>query len=237
MPPSRSEIGNRLRRPTNDPSALVITPLLWPADSIDEDSVDLRLGGDFLIARSDRLAAHVPGYAGSEYQRPVHVPLGRYLVLPGHQTVLASTLEFLRLPPNLSAMVLTKSSWARTFISVESAPWVHPLFRGCLTLEIANASETPIVLHPGLAIAQLTFFAVKTTQVKDRLSGSYVGPIKPEPAQMKPPESTLASELGIRPGHVRRPWDEFYADETRALVTENTRLKTELEKLRQNHQQ
>ncbi len=35
------------------------------------------------------------------------------------------------------------------------------LFKGCLTLELANLSDSPIALYPGLLIGQLVFFEVK----------------------------------------------------------------------------
>ncbi len=174
---SKAELICRLTKAADVPESLVITPLTCPEESLSSDSVDLRLGTNFILSRSDRLAANVPGYAERyEFQRPVHVPLGRYLVLPGHQTVLASTLEFIKLPYDLAAMVLTKSSWARTFISVENAPWVHPCYRGCLTLEVANMSETALTLYPGLRVAQLVFMKVSDAVAPTKeLSGKYVG--------------------------------------------------------------
>jgi deoxycytidine triphosphate deaminase len=38
---------------------------------------------------------------------------------------------------------------------VETAPWIHPEYRGCLTLEIANVSNTAVLLYPGRPIGQL----------------------------------------------------------------------------------
>src|SRR4051812_19143639 len=126
----RNELLRRMSLPLDAEQALVVTPFVAPNKQLDEDALDLRLGSDFLITRSDRLAANVPGYAqSSEFQRGVHVPLGRYIVLPGHHTVLAVTLEFIKLPFDLSGMVLTKSSWARTFVTIETAPWIHPNYR------------------------------------------------------------------------------------------------------------
>jgi deoxycytidine triphosphate deaminase len=39
---------------------------------------------------------------------------------------------------------------------VATAVFVHPGFRGCLTLELVNEGEAPICLSPGMRIAQLT---------------------------------------------------------------------------------
>ena len=203
----RDKLKERLCLPTDNVKALVITPLLDPDSAISEDSIDLRLGTDFSLTRSDRLAVNVPGHArGGQFQKPLHVPLGRYLVLPGHHTVLASTLEYIKLPPDLSAMVLTKSSWARTFITIETAPWVHPCYRGCLTLEIANVSETPITLYPGLHVAQLVVLEVTHRgRLRDQPSAPYLGTVRPEPPNFDPPKKILCEGLGIDERYFRLP--------------------------------
>lgn len=113
----------------------------------------------------------------------VHVPFGKYLVVPAHHTVLGATLEFIKLPADVSGQILTKSSIARTFVVIETAPWVHPSYRGCLTLEIANVSNTPLLLHPGVKIGQLVFQTVdwpKEYNFDQKLTGSYLGPVYPE---------------------------------------------------------
>src|SRR4051794_30886370 len=100
---ARSAIIERLNTPTSDDRALIVTPLISPETCLSEDSVDLRLGSHFVLTRSDRLPANVPGLVqGSSYQRAVHVPLGGSLILPGHHTVLAATLEYIKLPVDLS---------------------------------------------------------------------------------------------------------------------------------------
>ena len=207
----RIEIERRLALPIGDPRSLIITPLLPKDRPFEPDAVDMRLGSDFLVSRSDRLAVNVPGYAhGVEYQRAVHVPIGRYHILPGHQTVLAATMEFVKLPIDWSAMVLTKSSWARTFVTVETAPWVHPCYRGCLTLEIANVSETPLTLYPGQRIAQLVFFELrKPVETEDKATGSYIGAVRPEAPRFRGPKSVLHDELGINEDHVVLPWEKY----------------------------
>jgi dCTP deaminase len=207
---NKRQILERLLLPSNAEDSLVVTPLLGgPAGSeaVGDDAIDLRLGGDFLIARSDRLLANVPGLAhGSRFHAAVHVPMGEFLVLPGHHTVLASTLEYMKLPASLAAMVLTKSSWARNFLTIETAPWVHPEYRGCLTLEIANVTETPQVLYPGYHIAQLVLLHVTrdpresnvaTKAVTAPRPKSYYGPVKPEPPKLPSPTKYLSKELGL----------------------------------------
>src|SRR5882757_6250312 len=148
---SKVEIKKRMELPVENPRSLVITPLLDVDSAFSADSVDVRLGSHFLLPEVPPL----PFLAmDSESAKPahvrVHVPWGKYVVVPAHQTVLGATLEFIKIPVDFSAQILTKSSIARTFVVIETAPWVHPSYRGCLTLEIANVSNTPLLLHPGI---------------------------------------------------------------------------------------
>lgn len=148
---SRGQILDRLNRQISDDNrVLVVSPLLQAKRVLDEDSLDLRLGTHFLLPKVPPQPFFYPGTQPSEvgYQR-LHVPIGRYLVVPAHETVLGATLEFVKMPFDLSGQILTKSSVARTFVVIETAPWIHPGYRGCLTLEIANVSNTPLLLYPG----------------------------------------------------------------------------------------
>ena len=202
---SQSEIRRRLALPPPDPESLVITPILDRENALSEkDAVDLRLGCYFLLPRLSlsRNAHFCPDSTSPQslYMR-LHVPLGRYLVVPAHQTVLGATLEFIKLPYDVSGEILTKSSVARTFTLIETAPWVHPSYRGCLTLEIANVSNTPLLLYPGRAIGQLVLLNVepkpeKPKMGREQLSGKYLGPVYPEPPKFDNPEDDLR-KIGI----------------------------------------
>ena len=190
---ARDEILDRMALSVSDPKSLVITPLFDQDNAIDADSVDLRLGAYFLLPRALPEAYYSPDRStATSLHVKVHVPLGHYLVVPAHQTVLGSTLEFIKLPYDASGEILTKSSIARTFIVVETAPWIHPEYRGCLTLEIANVSNTPVLLYPGRPIGQLILLHVAREHDPDRKIGStYFGPIHPEAPPFRNPEDDL----------------------------------------------
>ncbi len=197
---SRKEIKRRLDLDVAEPEGLVITPLLNADDALgDEDTVDLRLGCHFLLPRTSQQPFFCPDETSpNTFQVREHVPLGDYLVIPAHQTVLGSTLEFIKLPYDVSGQILTKSSVARTFIVVETAPWIHPRYRGCLTLEIANVSNTPLLLYPGRPIAQLILMDVwPKPEEKHRIDGTYIGPIYPEAPRFKSPEEELKA-IGVK---------------------------------------
>ncbi len=190
---SRENILGRMKRVVSDRAGVVITPL--PSDEDwSGDAVNLRLGNHFLLPQTPPPPFIVLDNLTLSQTR-VHVPWGEYLVLPPHHTVLGSTLEFIKLPLDLSGQILTRSSIARTFIIIETAPWIHPGYRGCLTLEIANVSNTPVLLHPGIPIGQLLLLTVDLTDAEKRkpeiLRGSYIGPTFPEAPTFK----TLREQL------------------------------------------
>jgi dCTP deaminase len=202
---SKKAIVARLGLPVAEPKSLVITPLL-DDDCFDEDSVDLRLGMHFLLPQIppqpyfDQSGSR---FASQAYLH-LHAPLGDYFVLPAHQTVLGATLEFIKMPFDLSGEILTKSSVARSFMLIETAPWIHPFYRGCLTLEIANVSNASILLYPGMPIGQLILMKTAIRKPPDKLTGSYVGPVFPETPSPTPPREHLL-KIGIdyyrKPGH------------------------------------
>jgi dCTP deaminase len=205
---SKEQIFQRLNRKITEPSALVISPLLQAKKSFDSDSVDMRLGTHFLLPQVPPRPYFYPGSESSKlgYQR-VHIPLGNYLVVPAHETVLGVTLEFIKLPFDISGQILTKSSVARTFVVIETAPWIHPSYRGCLTLEIANVSNTPLLLYPGRLVAQLILFDVAEATPATKQSGTYLGPVYPEAPVFRDPERDLAV-IGVSKGEFRRPDEE-----------------------------
>ncbi len=211
---SRKEILRRMREyPVSNKNNLVITPLVYDAESdiFDADSVDLRLGCYFLLPKTlDQPFFSPDRSSATSLHVRVHVPLGQFLVVPAHQTILGATLEFIKLPFDVSGQVLTKSSVARTFIVVETAPWIHPQYRGCLTLEIANVSNTPVLLYPGRLICQLILMRIAPTQEsantetpKDnedgtgtKLDKNYFGPVYPEAPKFNNPENDLL-KIGV----------------------------------------
>jgi|HubBroStandDraft_1064217.scaffolds.fasta_scaffold12856_3 dCTP deaminase len=208
---SKREILTRMKGEIDRPGRLVITPLLYKDedDVFDADSVDLRLGCHFLLPKALDQPFFSPDKTSinSLYVR-AHIPLGHFLVVPAHQTILGATLEFIKLPNNVSGQVLTKSSVARTFIVVETAPWIHPEYRGCLTLEIANVSNTPVLLYPGRRTCQLILMSVGgpddeqqseaavVHSVSAKSGTTYFGPVYPEGPKFKDPQDDLL-DIGV----------------------------------------
>ncbi len=187
-----------MRLPISDPRSFVVTPLVKADLAFDEDALDLRLGSHFLLPQQPPAPFNEPNSESwrSGHQR-IHIPLGSSLVVPAHQTVLGCTLEFIKVPYDVAGEILTKSSVARTFVVIETAPWIHPYYRGCLTLEIANVSNTPLLLYPGRPIGQLVLVEIDRPVVPEKLTGQYLGPVYPEAPKFADPAEDLW-KLGAR---------------------------------------
>ena len=115
-------------------------------------SVDIRLGNSFSILERNSNAI-LKMDISIQYRSIV---AEKFLLLPG-QFVLASTMEYLRLPNNLTAFVEGRSSIGRLGLFIQNAGWVDPGFEGEITLELFNASSSAIELKAGRRVGQLVF--------------------------------------------------------------------------------
>ncbi len=75
----------------------------------------------------------------------------------GRRFVLASSVEYFSLPPDLMGRVLNKSTWARRGIDASMTTNIEPGWRGFLTIELRYSGWAPITLRKGMGIAQVIF--------------------------------------------------------------------------------
>lgn len=153
-----------------DDDRLVIVPL--NKDDLEKSnstSVDLRLGTRFLSTKHSRstvLDIEDDENRDINKQKRLmeshYVPFGNKFILHPRDFVLGATMEWIKLPPNLSGYVQGRSSWGRRGLVIATAVGVHSGFSGCLTLELTNLGEVPIVIYPGMTICQLFIHEVKT---------------------------------------------------------------------------
>lgn len=115
-------------------------------------SVDVRLGNTFSVVETGS-SAILKMDAPIEYRG---MTTDSFLLLPG-QFVLASTMEYFRLPNNMTAFVEGRSSIGRLGLFIQNAGWVDPGFEGEITLELFNASSCAIELKAGRRVGQLVF--------------------------------------------------------------------------------
>lgn len=189
----REELRAAMSRPLAQ--RLVITPLL-DEEQVGPSSVDLRLGTQFLQVRRHAERAIDPFDEASIEDRDesVSVAFGGQFVLHPGQFVLGATLEFLRLPNDLSGQVLGRSSWGRLGLVVATAVTVQAGFAGCLTLELVNEGSVPLLLRPGLRIAQLSLWrSDEGTEVGYQSGpGKYRAPLGPQSSRLGVEKDELA---------------------------------------------
>ena len=119
-------------------------------EQIQPASIDVRLGRHFLKVDENNIEC-------MNLKEPI-----KYIefeadevVIPPHSFLLATTMEYIKLPNNLTAFVEGRSSIGRMGLFIQNAGWVDPGFEGEITLELYNANRLPIRLTAGRRICQL----------------------------------------------------------------------------------
>ncbi|MEQ1857375.1 MAG: dCTP deaminase [Longimicrobiales bacterium] len=81
---------------------------------------------------------------------------GSECIIPPNSFALARTEEYFRIPRNVLAICVGKSTYARCGLVVNVTP-LEPTWEGYLTLEISNTTPLPAKVYGGEGIAQLLF--------------------------------------------------------------------------------
>ena len=129
---------------------LVVDPINH--ESVQPASIDCRLDRHFLMVedRNMQIIDLNSDVIYREYE-------GDAITIPPHSFLLATTMEYIKLPDNLTAFVEGRSSIGRIGLFIQNAGWVDPGFEGQITLELYNANSLPIRLEAGRRICQLVF--------------------------------------------------------------------------------
>jgi dCTP deaminase len=126
-------------------------------------SFDVRLDRFFRLFDNHKYAYIDPAEEMSDLTRFVEVAPDEAFILHPGEFVLGSTYEFVTLPDNIAARLEGKSSLGRLGLLTHStAGFVDPGFNGHVTLELANVSNLPIKLWPGMKVGQLCFFQLSS---------------------------------------------------------------------------
>ncbi|MBM7541953.1 dCTP deaminase [Amphibacillus cookii] len=144
---------------------ILITP--FKEQSIQPASVDLCLGDHFLIV--DEMSTPVLSSRKSANYHEMYISEGEVMTIPPKTFMLATTLEQIRLPNELTAFVEGRSSIGRLGVFIQNAGWIDPGFAGQITLELFNANRVPVQLIVGMRVCQLVIAEV------DQTTGGYDG--------------------------------------------------------------
>lgn len=157
-------LGDEIKR-LLDSRELYIRPLLEERQ-IGTLSVDFRLGTEFLVSFQGRQpyinASHTDKGKGkpSSFFQETRRQLGDTFLLHPHQTVLASSLEYIKLPDNILAQLTMRSTYSRMGLQLSSN--VQPGYSGCLSIELTNHGTNVVNLTVGAPLIQASF--VRITQ-------------------------------------------------------------------------
>ena len=127
--------------------------------AIQPSSIDVRLSGFFRVFANHRYPVIDVGQEQPGLTELIEVPEGEPFVLHPGEFVLGSTIERITLSADVVARIEGKSSLARLGLVIHStAGFVDAGFDGDVTLELSNVATLPILLYPGMRVAQFAFF-------------------------------------------------------------------------------
>lgn len=171
--------------------------LVKPKPNLEEQlgssSLDLRLGYYFRVFKHRRLPFVDPFDQETTRDMTEELKISKkepYVIQPG-EFVLASVLEWVELPNNLSARIDGRSSLGRLGLVIHStAGHIDAGFKGSITMEMTNIGMMPILLYPKMRVCQLVF---------EQLSSPAERPYTEKPGakyhgKSKPAESAISSE-------------------------------------------
>lgn len=134
--------------------------LIEPVDlesQLQPSSLDIRLGDD--IKRFKKGPVISIGDDVSEEMEEFPWQSKSSVNISDSDFLLANTVEYIKIPDNLSAELRGRSSLGRLGIEVHScAGWIDPGFEGELVLEISNNSPRKVTLRKGMRVGQLVFY-------------------------------------------------------------------------------
>ena len=145
---------------------LVFTPKI-DEFQIQQHSVDLRLGFSFLIPKAweltneGRVAVktdHLDLNHKSQRHTLVELEEGQFFdILPG-EYVAVTTLEKIKLPDNLMAILYPRSSVNRRGLSIDLTCVVDAGYEGNLLIPVRNNTQSQVIrMYPGERICQVVF--------------------------------------------------------------------------------
>lgn len=134
---------------------LVFKPKL-DADQIGPASIDLKLSPIFKVFHLEKQSLLDPKKGlPKDFMKTYKMKPGESFIIHPNNFILASTIEYIKVPDDISVRVEGKSSLARMGILVHTAGFIDPGFEGTITLEMSNQSNIAVVLYPGMYICQI----------------------------------------------------------------------------------
>jgi len=186
---------------------LIIRPLL-DQEQITEIGIDFRLGGNFLVSvqgREPLINASLNNEFGRGNSRyffqETRRQLGETFILHPNQTVLATSLEYVKLPDNYVLVLCMRSSYSRLGLTMSTI--AQPGYCGCLSVELTNYNNNPINLSIGARLFQGLFYQTDKSSKYFDNQRKYVCNVRPEPSAVTNDEDlTILTRLWKARNHI-----------------------------------
>lgn len=142
--------------------AIVIRP--FDAKRVQPASYDVTLGNEFQVTNRHMTASIDPANHVFPETRTVKVKDGEPFILHPGESVLGKQKEFIGVDENHLILLSGKSSLARAGLVVHNTAMLfNPGHYFYPTFELVNTNNVPIILRPGMEIAQLLFAKLSST--------------------------------------------------------------------------
>jgi dCTP deaminase len=161
---------------------LVITPLLEQSQ-IGEISIDLRVGTDFLtnqLGREpfiDAASDNIMGVNLKSHFTETRRLLGEPFLFHPSQTILFSTLEYIKLPDNVMAILSARSSYSRLGLSISTI--LQPGYSGCISVEVNYNGNIPLRVLTGTRLIQARLYKLDFNSDYFNSERKYVCQVRP----------------------------------------------------------
>lgn len=151
-------------------------------ETIQPASIDLRISDQFAFPITERKTNQDPFNLQNKekiildlkkeikYNKITSPEIG----LPPKCFALATTMEYIKLPNDVGAIIQGRSSIGRAGLFIENAGWVDPGFEGELTLELYNANDAHIMIQAGTRVCQIILFRIDGVPI-NMYNGKYQG--------------------------------------------------------------
>jgi dCTP deaminase len=146
--------------------------------NVGPNNLDVRVGHQFQeLKRSS--AGFIDLHSQPEYEPLTCDADGAYFIQPG-QFILATTIEYIKLPNNIMATIDSRSSIGRRGLVTQTATNIQAGFEGTLTLELKNEAPVAIRICPGDIVSQI-IFEYLDTETSTPYNGAYQGQSTTQP--------------------------------------------------------
>ena len=139
---------------------IVVKPKPNLVTQLGTSSLDLRLGYYFRVFKHRRRPFVDPLDPATmeDMTEEIKISAKEPYVIQPDEFVLASILEWVELPDDISARIDGRSSLGRLGLVIHStAGHIDAGFKGSITMEMTNIGMMPILLYPMMRICQLVF--------------------------------------------------------------------------------